>query len=358
MDIILDTNIFVADYKMLSHRFKILFDYLYRTKSSIIIPQLVLDELEAVYERELKNKINTFSIAIGNLERLLLESPFKLQDIQVESEVASYIKFFKSKLELTKEHIIDYQDSYLHNVMTRAIRRTPPCSAKGEEIRDAVLWNTILDIAAEAFSNKVIFISNNTKQFALHDNTLHPELMAETEKKGVSIEYYSSLEEFIKHHATKIDFISHEWFHEQTYFNKIYKRAWADATNLAKRKLTRSLDINQSATGEIISSSGDFDLDEYFVYEMADGSLEVEGVLYGNIEYEFEIEESIEDKIWEYELEFNPKTGDYECEPNYCWKTETKLKKKNILIELQVTFNAIIIDKNLVDCDIVEVAEL
>jgi hypothetical protein len=44
MDVILDSNVYLSDARMESIRFKNLFDYLRRPKSSLVLPMLVVEE--------------------------------------------------------------------------------------------------------------------------------------------------------------------------------------------------------------------------------------------------------------------------------------------------------------------------
>ena len=194
MIIVLDTNILFGDFPMKSGRFAILFDYVQKTQSKFIMPKVVCDELASTYERELLERLNKFLRAKGSLADALFQASLPFVDISAESETASYLKYVKDKLEVIDEEIFDYKESYLHDVMRRAMRRRRPCTERGEEIRDAVLWHSVLDIAQEAPDKTVVFISHNTKQFASGDNSLHPELLEDCSERGSTVKYYSSLE--------------------------------------------------------------------------------------------------------------------------------------------------------------------
>ncbi len=52
MDIILDSNVYISDFWLTSNRFANFFDYVRRTRSSIILPALVRDE---VVQKHYKN---------------------------------------------------------------------------------------------------------------------------------------------------------------------------------------------------------------------------------------------------------------------------------------------------------------
>lgn len=328
-----------------------------RTQSTLIMPKLVLDELEAVYKRELKMRLQALSRASGSVDAMLVKVDYERPKLTIEEETDLYLKYLRKKLHLTDRLIVDFHDSYLRDVMDRAIQRARPCSSKGEEIRDAVLWNTVLDIASGTSDKMVIFISNNTRQFAGQNNSLHADLVSETEKRGVKIHYYTSLDDFVKHHTVKIDFITIDWLNEQIDHDEIYERAWEEAAGCARRRLQDQLGTNQSATGGINTSGGGFDVGEYFVYEMTDGSLQVACILFGNIHFSFEVEETIDRSGWNYEHKLNPRTGDLDIEPVYHWETEKELGEQDIEVDLTVVVNLVIKKRKVLDWDLVDVNE-
>ena len=55
--VVLDTNVIQEDFLMRSGRFQILFDYVKRTQSGFLLPQIVLEELAANYERKVRSRL-------------------------------------------------------------------------------------------------------------------------------------------------------------------------------------------------------------------------------------------------------------------------------------------------------------
>ena len=96
----------------------------------------------------------------------------------------------------------------MSDIVHRAIKRIRPCSEAGEEFRDALLWLTVLDVASDAQTKEVVFISNDNI-FVLKDEKqkdsngrgsnskqLHPELRREAESRNVQIHFFESVESF------------------------------------------------------------------------------------------------------------------------------------------------------------------
>ena len=79
----------------------------------------------------------------------------------------------------------------------------------------------------------VAFISNNSNEFASSDKTdLHPDLKAELAQKNLELKYYLNLDDFIKNHAERVDYITKEWIE-----NELSKFNWLSAVLYGYLKL-------------------------------------------------------------------------------------------------------------------------
>jgi hypothetical protein len=63
MHIVLDANIYAADYKLSGVAFKTLFDYIRRTESKLILPRIIREEVVVGFGRRLKREWKSFSEA-------------------------------------------------------------------------------------------------------------------------------------------------------------------------------------------------------------------------------------------------------------------------------------------------------
>ena len=214
MDVIIDTNIIRQDFQLGSRKFLLLFDYLKKAGSGLIIPKIVYDELADVYQRDLADKLAKYERSKTDLDKVLVGKSLIKLNIEVEKEVQSYLAFVRKRLKISEDEILPYKSHYLEDVVTRAIKRKRPCSDEGEEFRDALVWLTVLDAAVQSPQRMIVFISANTKQFATSDGQLHPDLSAEAEASNVVIKYYRDINNFIEDHAAKIDYVTREWLNE------------------------------------------------------------------------------------------------------------------------------------------------
>jgi hypothetical protein len=317
------------------------------------MPKIVYDEVAATYERELLNRLNQFAKAKGSLTAALAKTRLPNIEIIPESEVSSYLNHLKEILGIKDGEIFDYKESYLHDVMDRAIRRKRPCTDRGEEIRDAILWHSVLDIAQESPDKTVIFISQNTKQFSQGDGTLHPDLLRDCSERAVTIKYFTSLDDFGKQHASIIEFINEEWLLASIDMDKVLGKAQKIVEGYAERSLERKLsnsfnlyDEEWSSTGYFNPQQGSFNVETFYVYEMSDGSLRVEASFVGEVEVECEVEKRFRIEEYDYEYEYDFVSREYEYVPmTRHHRREVKYEYVYVYPEVSLDLEIIVRDK-------------
>jgi hypothetical protein len=301
MLIVLDTNVIQEDFLLRSGRVAIVLDFALKTQATFVMPQIVRDELRANYERDLRGRLARAIRAHEQLDGILLGPRRDRVELDIAAAVSSYMQHVAETLSLGEGDIVGYRPEYLDEVLARAVARRRPCTDRGEEIRDAVLWLCVLDIAAHR-KDVVAFISKNTDQFAVERVELHPDLRAEAEQRGVQIEYYVSLEEFAKRHASRIAIITPEWLEENIDSDLVLDTARDEVVNAAFRRDPVSW-LRDDERGDDVSVSGYLHVDEYFVYEMADQKYRVEATWYGHadVEYDVRVRNRRSEMAWEWQ---------------------------------------------------------
>lgn len=73
MDVVLDSNIYLSDIRMESIKFKNLFDYLRRTKSTLVLPRLVREETVGKYRYKLDNQSRKAASAVQELNKFIVD---------------------------------------------------------------------------------------------------------------------------------------------------------------------------------------------------------------------------------------------------------------------------------------------
>lgn len=304
MDVIIDTNIIVAENFFRSSKFKILFDYLKTTSSKIVLPQIVKEESIQNYNQLVSSnleKVKKNTKLLANYCFSSIEMPF---DIDVNKEVNSYSCHIENLKKDDLLYEIDYTDVFLHEIVTRAINRIKPIDKNGQQFRDVILWLSIKKLLKESSMISAAFISNDTKEFASADKAnLHPDLEKEMSDEDISLKYYTSLDHFIENHANKIEYITKEWITSE--IERFDLKDLIDSYFLKKgeAEFIQHFDIGVAYVYPL-SSTIDEDYINFYEYEMADGKI----FLFINYSGDMQVEIGLEDgQIDHFEIEIFPK---------------------------------------------------
>ncbi len=337
MDIIIDANIIRRDLKLTDKNFEIVVDYLKRTNSQLIFPSIVVEEVKGLYKRALTERYDEFKKSKEKLESTFLfaELP-KLPEIDIEADSEKYIEYMHSKLGTNEKSIIHYKNEFLPELVKRAIERKKPLDDNGQQFRDGLLWLTVIDYAKSIEEKRVTLISDNPKDFAEKgENKLSIELEEETKKLGIEIKYFKRLSDFVKEHASEIEFINKEWIGKNIDINlidKLFGEFLSDAQEEGVLKYT-NLDSNEEATGhanctDYINSS----ILDFYIYEKSDGVILLNIEVEFETEYEIEIVRTIEHDTSKYDYRYitNPRTGEPDLDmvyiPDYSFEQEYDYK--------------------------------
>ena len=220
MDVVLDSNIFASDFRMRTPRFLGLFDYLRKTRSMLLIPDIVYEEVFATYRRKLKDEISSLTRCVAELEgKLLSEKPFVLTNKKLFRDTDKWMEeqcgLLRDRLDTPAKKVHGHRfannsDIDLKEVYMRGIGRIPPADNRGEELRDVILWLIVLEIAKAR--KQISFITGDS---GFWDKTeIRPKLRQDMEAAGAEIFMYRSIEQFVKDNAPAPIEASPEWVKE------------------------------------------------------------------------------------------------------------------------------------------------
>lgn len=290
MRIILDTNIVRQDFLLRSRKFEMLADFISKTTHSVVLPQVVYDELVALYRKELENDLSCYWKARDQLFRRLATEPKEEKlNIDIERQTSDFIRNLKKKFQFHKYSIVAHNEKHLPELVSRAIDRKPPFTRSKTEFRDALVWLSLFDIAEKFKTTKIAFISNNTKDFGTTDGSLHPELLAEGRKKGINLSFYTSLDGFLREYASKIEFVTKEWILSSIDIKELTSDLELIVDEIQLQNWVEwheREDISEVSSFSVLS----LDLSDFYVYEMADGSFVIEATFEGELEVEYQAE--------------------------------------------------------------------
>lgn len=364
MNIVIDTNILRRDLKLKDKNFDVILDYLEKTNSRVILPQIVFQETIGLYERLIKERVEDYKKNLIKLNGTLVNariSETKLIDIQQEKE--AYKVLLRTKLELTDDSIIPYKNEYLGELVNRAINRKKPLDSKGQQFRDGLLWLTLLDIADLTDEKRIVFISDNPTDFEdKGTNKLASELKVEAENRGVEINYYRTISDFVKEHAIKVSFVTKDWIENNLDFAQIediFNQIISFEDDYIRESSETELEPGEKATGYVSDSTYiDSKVLDFFVYEMSDGRVLLNIDFEFEKEYEIETEREVEkdNSDYEYQYQIDPNTGEVHNMPVFVPRVDFKVENdfKIIYPSFQAKFVITIKEEKIVDYEFKE----
>jgi PIN domain len=218
MHIILDSNIYAADYKMAGVSFRTLFEYLRRTGSRLVLPRVIREEVVLDYGRRLKSEAKEFAEIWNRYRHVDLQEN---RGIFLKPDTGYAMKKLRRRLMKPTEGVVplyvpETRGVSIDEVFMRGVHRTRPANQDGEELRDVIIWLWVLGYS-DSFGDQVAFVSKDSG-FWIKDG-IHPDIGREQRLKDGKVNIYRSIDDFAKQHAPAPSPATDEWlrahFHVQ-----------------------------------------------------------------------------------------------------------------------------------------------
>ncbi len=155
MDVMLDANA-IRGVGLDSPALKSLRAYLRVTRSRLLLPLVVVEELCAHREREVNDLDVKLTGAYKTHLRLFPEAKDQKPVLDAAGSVASLRKQLASLAELVD--FVTNASEDLDELVRRLTGRVPPASKHGEEARDVLIWLALVPIVRET---RVAFVSDD-----------------------------------------------------------------------------------------------------------------------------------------------------------------------------------------------------
>jgi hypothetical protein len=216
MDVMLDSNVYLSDLRMESIRFKNLFDYLRRTKCSLVLPRLVREETIAKYRHLLDVHAKKAAQAVEHLNRLIVNKNSEIHFTAPKSAYAA--RDLRNKFrDLEKTGSIRYYPDTagvdVSEVFLRGVKRRRPANSQGEELRDVIIWLIALQYAEN--EKKHLALVTNDGGF-WNDTEIHEHLKQDVDERKVNVSLFRTIDDFIKGSAPQPKSV------EDAYVSKVF----------------------------------------------------------------------------------------------------------------------------------------
>ncbi len=290
MDVALDANA-VMSLGLANPAFSSLRDYLRKTKSRLLLPEVVLEELLA-QRRALISKATKKGLEankeVKGLVPLYDDKPVSkhLKAINVESCVAAY----EAELRLAADEVytIKNRASDLMEMVRRLANRIPPASQAGEEARDVLIWLAVLQVAEKG---ELAFVTGDKKAFG-KDGQLKQELSKDLQGTANAVGVYDGLDSFLKLHHKRSSWVDKDWIQVQVESSLVdsaieqYIQGREDSLVMPSVEDHRAVFTGHSMFVQVVQR----DVQDFFVSDMLSGAMMVGVSLWAEVEIEIEYE--------------------------------------------------------------------
>jgi hypothetical protein len=206
MHLVLDTSILCGDYHLGGTSFRTLTEWLDRAeRHTLNLPEIVLDEVVNKYREQLSQNCAKLNKQVAQLRYLTGSDILEPLSEDTRQQLSGgFQATLRIKLDALNTQFLPYPEIPHEKLVRRALARRKPFAASGAGYRDALIWHTILDLVRSDTSERVAFITANTKDFMDDEHRLHPDLAADLLELAVEqgrVSIYDSLDTFITEHV-------------------------------------------------------------------------------------------------------------------------------------------------------------
>ena len=163
MNVILDTNIYVNDFKMKSVPFDILFKYAKAIPFQIYLPEVVYDEILAKYRERLIEKWTIVEKENRALSGLLISQLPKIS-FDIDEAVAKYKLYLDTIIKNERIRLLKYPKLEHKSIVHSILNREKPFKENGTGYRDKLILETLKE-NFKCPDETIIFISHNSRDF-------------------------------------------------------------------------------------------------------------------------------------------------------------------------------------------------
>jgi len=245
INIFLDSNATFSDPLFKTIFGKLLLQLSENNKVDIFISRVVYEESINNYEKCIKKNVDIINQANSDLRKLLNKSP-NIPGIKVNELTSQFQFFLRTKIENNTFSIIEYEDSYLKELINRSINRIFPFTEHRQEFRDTTIWISYANYINDNSLSNNFLITNNKKDFW---NSKKDDLHDELRKEVKDLTIYSSIPEFcskekellkIKGEKEFSEWLNKEPLDKNILINSLLTKYWKSI----KRSILESIDTS------------------------------------------------------------------------------------------------------------------
>jgi hypothetical protein len=282
MDILIDTNAVLAT-GIESQAFRSLKNYLRTTRSTLLIPAVVIEELCAKNRIAIEQLSSTLRKAYKEMHHLFPHVKAKPPVLKAARAMDLYRQRITALSDQTR--ILENKREDLRELIRRLANRIPPASQKGEEARDVLIWLTVLRVVRK---RHIAFITADNH--FTPSGALSPELLTDLGNFRDNLEVFPGINEFLHKHHSRSSFIDKGWIEGRLGKGQIDK-AIEEFIDLHPDMFMRKIEAKGEPSGYIsLIQVVQYDIEDFFVSDVDVNELYVSVIIWAELEVEVEVE--------------------------------------------------------------------
>jgi PIN domain len=196
VDVFLDADVLYHDPFLNSIHGSELLSMAESGKLTLHMSSVVYEEILNNYQKELEKYFGEIKKAVHNLEKYNLLTDDVEQEVVIKHDIKYHLEnlrqFYLNLIDYGVLNIIDYDNSFLPELVKRSLKRIKPFTEAKQEFRDGITWLSYVKYASDHGLEKCHFITNNKNDYC-EKGELHPDLKRDSDKFLL----YSSIREFV-----------------------------------------------------------------------------------------------------------------------------------------------------------------
>ncbi len=186
MDIVLDANILIADYRLSGTAFRVTLDGIRRTDCKLLISEVVLAEVVAKYRDDLCEAVEQERKARRTIDRLTGRGAV-VPSLDVGAETEHFADHLRGRLIAAGARILPWPLVPHEAVVQRILSGRPP-TRKDAGYRDTLIWESLLAHVVSARPKAAVLVTANARDFCEGEG-LHPHLAKDLVNAGFTTNF-------------------------------------------------------------------------------------------------------------------------------------------------------------------------
>lgn len=187
MKLVIDTNIVHEDFTLRGARISKLCSASPRLGYDLMIPEVVCDEIINQYRKKLISNLSGYYSVVKMMDEIKSETKTTFdRDAFVTKTISEYTSYLYTRLKTIGINVIPYPIVDVKKLVNKDLYLKKPFKEVKEEtvgFRDSLIWESVKSVCTPSRmlleDPQVVFLTENTRDFADSNNELHPELITE-----------------------------------------------------------------------------------------------------------------------------------------------------------------------------------